>query len=136
MFGPFLSYYYIFHIFFIKLLDFLIDLSFKKSFMDIFLNVGLPSLCSGFLGEGSKRRKNLRLRRCFFYFLSLTQASLARVENKKTTIKSWFLRLFGGERGIRTPGPVTVNSFQDCRIRPLCHLSAANVGQETEICKK
>lgn len=33
-----------------------------------------------------------------------------------------------GERGIRTPGPVTVNSFQDCRIRPLCQLSAAKVG--------
>lgn len=30
---------------------------------------------------------------------------------------------FRGERGIRTPGPVTVNSFQDCRIRPLCHFS-------------
>ena len=29
----------------------------------------------------------------------------------------------GGERGIRTPGPVTVNSFQDCRNRPLCQLS-------------
>ena len=36
--------------------------------------------------------------------------------------------LVGGERGIRTPGPVTVNSFQDYRNRPLCHLSAANVG--------
>jgi hypothetical protein len=32
-----------------------------------------------------------------------------------------------GERGIRTPGPVTVNGFQDRRIRPLCHLSGANV---------
>jgi hypothetical protein len=31
---------------------------------------------------------------------------------------------FRGERGIRTPGPVTVNSFQDCRIRPLCHFSS------------
>ncbi len=30
---------------------------------------------------------------------------------------------FCGERGIRTPGPVTVNGFQDRRIRPLCHLS-------------
>ncbi len=28
-----------------------------------------------------------------------------------------------GKTGIRTPGPVTVNSFQDCRIKPLCHLS-------------
>jgi hypothetical protein len=35
-----------------------------------------------------------------------------------------------GEGGIRTPGPVTVNGFQDRRIRPLCHLSAANVQLE------
>ena len=28
-----------------------------------------------------------------------------------------------GERGIRTPGGVTLNGFQDRRIRPLCHLS-------------
>ena len=28
-----------------------------------------------------------------------------------------------GERGIRTPGGVTLNSFQDYRIRPLCHFS-------------
>jgi hypothetical protein len=33
----------------------------------------------------------------------------------------------GGERGIRTPGPVTVNSFQDCRIRPLCHFSSMSL---------
>lgn len=38
-----------------------------------------------------------------------------------------YLTGFGGERGIRTPGPVTVNGFQDRRIRPLCHLSAAKV---------
>ena len=30
-----------------------------------------------------------------------------------------------GEGGIRTPGGVTLNSFQDCRIRPLCHFSNA-----------
>ena len=29
----------------------------------------------------------------------------------------------GGKRGIRTPGPVKINGFQDRRIRPLCHLS-------------
>lgn len=28
-----------------------------------------------------------------------------------------------GETGIRTPGPLTVNGFQDRRIKPLCHLS-------------
>src|SRR5690606_41989625 len=37
------------------------------------------------------------------------------------------LYLLCGERGIRTPEPVTVNGFQDRRIRPLCHLSAAKV---------
>lgn len=37
------------------------------------------------------------------------------------------LKLLCGERGIRTPGPVTVNSFQDCRNRPLCHFSGAKV---------
>jgi hypothetical protein len=35
--------------------------------------------------------------------------------------------LAGGERGIRTPGPVTVNGFQDRRIRPLCHLSGCKI---------
>ena len=29
-----------------------------------------------------------------------------------------------GEGGIRTPGPVKVNGFQDRRDRPLCHLSS------------
>jgi hypothetical protein len=29
----------------------------------------------------------------------------------------------GGERGIRTPGPLPVNGFQDRRFRPLSHLS-------------
>jgi hypothetical protein len=33
----------------------------------------------------------------------------------------------GGELGIRTPGPVTVNSFQDCRNRPLCQLSGCKI---------
>ena len=36
-----------------------------------------------------------------------------------------------GERGIRTPEPVTVNGFQDRRIRPLCHFSATKVGIRT-----
>lgn len=38
--------------------------------------------------------------------------------------KVYFDTSISGERGIRTPGPVTVNSFQDCRIRPLCHFSS------------
>ncbi len=34
---------------------------------------------------------------------------------------------FSGERGIRTPGSLTFNGFQDRRNRPLCHLSAAKI---------
>ncbi len=34
---------------------------------------------------------------------------------------------FGGDGGIRTPGTLPHNSFQDCRIRPLCHISTAKV---------
>ncbi len=34
-----------------------------------------------------------------------------------------YFTIGGGEKGIRTPGPITVNGFQDRRIRPLCHLS-------------
>ena len=36
---------------------------------------------------------------------------------------SGFSFIIGGERGIRTPGGVTLNGFQDRRNRPLCHLS-------------
>jgi hypothetical protein len=42
-------------------------------------------------------------------------------------LKLRFLQGFRGERGIRTPGAVTLNGFQDRRIRPLCHFSAAKV---------
>ncbi len=35
-----------------------------------------------------------------------------------------FSLLCCGERGIRTPGGVTLNGFQDRRNRPLCHLSS------------
>ncbi len=46
------------------------------------------------------------------------------VETKKVvTLKNYDLLLGCGKRGIRTPGPLTVNGFQDRRIRPLCQLS-------------
>ena len=32
-----------------------------------------------------------------------------------------------GELGIRTPGGLHLNSFQDCRNRPLCQLSGAKI---------
>ena len=41
--------------------------------------------------------------------------------NKKPPEGGYFL--YGGERGIRTPGGLTLNGFQDRRFRPLSQLS-------------
>tara|TARA_Y100001935_G_scaffold216372_1_gene188131 strand:- start:386 stop:616 length:231 start_codon:yes stop_codon:yes gene_type:complete len=46
---------------------------------------------------------------------------------RKSSSRNCEMSFFGGERGIRTPGGVTLNGFQDRRIRPLCHFSAAKV---------
>ena len=58
-------------------------------------------------------------------------------KTKKSVYNIGFTRfnIFGGERGIRTPGPVTVNGFQDRRDRPLCHSSGAKIRNFTA-CKK
>ena len=48
----------------------------------------------------------------------------------KSTTYTLFEQLrtvLSGERGIRTPGGLTLNGFQDRRNRPLCHLSAVKV---------
>ena len=47
----------------------------------------------------------------------------ARLPLKKGSKRALLNKMFCGERGIRTPGGVTLNGFQDHRIRPLCHLS-------------
>ena len=44
-------------------------------------------------------------------------------KKKESPIKVIPFFIISRELGIRTPGPVTVNSFQDCRNRPLCQLS-------------
>ena len=72
----------------------------------------------------------------FFCVHHLRSSELGSIIDTKKPRKYVVLNSFGGERGIRTPGPVTVNSFQDYRNRPLCHLSAANVGREKQFCKK
>ena len=53
-----------------------------------------------------------------------------RTENAKTMrksvrkfCKSLIISVYCGEGGIRTPGGSHLNSFQDCRNRPLYHLS-------------
>jgi hypothetical protein len=70
-----------------------------------------------------------------FSFMELRQVNLPRPINEKATASRDF-SLIGGERGIRTPGPVTVNGFQDRRVKPLCHLSAAKIHAELVLQKK
>jgi hypothetical protein len=60
-----------------------------------------------------------------FLFFQLLEASFSRFQNKNAPFQGQFCVC--GERGIRTPGPVTVNGFQDRRIRPLCHLSGRKI---------
>ena len=51
------------------------------------------------------------------------QASLRSTCTKKSRIPTECSRYHCGEGGIRTPGAFQLNSFQDCRNRPLYHLS-------------
>ena len=48
------------------------------------------------------------------------------IQNEKPTAKELWVS-FCGEGGIRTPGGITLNGFQDRRNRPLCHFSGAKV---------
>jgi len=51
----------------------------------------------------------------------------ALLRKLKKAPKKRLFTFIRGERGIRTPGGITLNSFQDCRNRPLCHFSAAKI---------
>ena len=44
-------------------------------------------------------------------------------KNKKPLENQEVFKKYCGERGIRTPGGVTLAGFQDQCIRPLCHFS-------------
>ena len=58
---------------------------------------------------------------------SLPACGGALQDTTKNRVQVNLTRFFAvscGERGIRTPGPVKINGFQDRRIRPLCHLSS------------
>ena len=54
---------------------------------------------------------------------STTETIIQAIEVRSLSLSKGTHQLFGGERGIRTPGPLQVNGFQDRRNRPLCHLS-------------
>jgi hypothetical protein len=73
--------------------------------------------------EGEFQQKPTRTSSvCFLCARLALKWNLAQFGHIKNPAKSG-VGFCCGERGIRTPGPVTVNGFQDRRIRPLCHLS-------------
>jgi hypothetical protein len=81
--------------------------------------------CCAIPEGGSQIKKQPRLAAVMFFiarYLAQMQSLLVRISCNKKPRECGVL-FDGGERGIRTPGPVTVNGFQDRRIRPLCHLS-------------
>ena len=72
----------------------------------------------------NKTRSCIRSLGLFLFLRSFKSDAFNGHNKRKSPIsiqKSSFA--LSGERGIRTPGGVTLNSFQDCRIRPLCHFS-------------
>jgi hypothetical protein len=89
----------------------------------------MSSLCSQFPVGGGIKQKHIAstlARVCFFVpFHSLKQAWL--ISGHKKSRQAGYVFLFGGERGIRTPGGLTLNGFQDRRNRPLCHLSGGEI---------
>ena len=64
----------------------------------------------------------------------LTKASLVRrCTNKKSGhFQVRIFRILCGGRGIRTPGTLRYNGFQDRRIRPLCHSSGREISKILE----
>jgi hypothetical protein len=74
------------------------------------------------VGGLQTQRKAFCFQQKFFYAPNLLKQAWQILRIKKPDFVGLFF-VFGGERGIRTPGPLTVNGFQDRRIQPLCHLS-------------
>jgi hypothetical protein len=74
---------------------------------------------------GLKHQLNALAVARFFYFIPLAKYLWHGSKIKKTLSLIAKGHLIGvcGEGGIRTPGGVTLNGFQDRRIKPLCHLS-------------
>ena len=87
-------------------------------------------------GEDPPNNSNPITRRLAIDFLFasiLSQASLVRLDaNKKPDQKLIGFELFGGGRGIRTPGTLRYNGFQDRRIRPLCHSSGREISKKKQ----
>ena len=72
-----------------------------------------------------KPRMTVRFAHCLFCLFASPRQAWLRCQQKSPALRGH--SLFGGERGIRTPGSLTFNGFQDRRNRPLCHLSGRKI---------
>ena len=91
--------------------------------------------CARTSGDSTSKKQMPGLRPLSFFIAFALENKFSTLHQRKMPHKGAFVFLCG-ERGIRTPGPVTVNGFQDRRIRPLCHLSGAKVKHQSRIMKK
>ena len=89
-----------------------------------------------YIGYAKKEELIFFLARNFFFFGSFFSWFFWKYFfEKKEKSKEIFWKFFAffvcfffcGKWGIRTPGPVKINGFQDRRIRPLCQLSNISV---------
>ena len=70
------------------------------------------------------------LRPLGFFRTSPYRSKLLTALHEKSPALRAELQMVCGERGIRTPGAFQLNSFQDCRNRPLYHLSNVLGGRD------
>ena len=92
------------------------------------ITVKRASLCFTVIPWGRASSLSKSGQRPFCFFVIPGSSKLGRpCRRKQNPASAGLLDRLGGERGIRTPGPVTVNGFQDRRNRPLCHLSGSEI---------
>jgi hypothetical protein len=65
-------------------------------------------------------------------FAGFTKSGNFKINKGRFIVRNSLSLYACGERGIRTPGGITLNGFQDRRNRPLCHLSAAKLKNYVE----
>ncbi len=70
------------------------------------------------------------------YFTSNKSATFLTAANTKKRLKFQpLIKPSSGKRGIRTPGTLQFNGFQDRRNRPLCHLSEDKSNTDFRYCQ-
>jgi hypothetical protein len=77
-------------------------------------------------GEGGKHSNGRAARPIFVYSPAYVNTFTTRAGNQNGPFGGPF-KCFGGSGGIRTPGTLRYNGFQDRRVRPLCHTPGVKI---------